>query len=167
MSEDLSVPQWDQVGAYLSWKNKVAFIAYRMAQLSAEPPIPSTELFENGYYIRILKLPKETFVIGRKHLKPHRMVLAQGSAILCAPCGKKILFKAPFEIDTEIGFQSVAFTLEDSIIYTLYKTDSRDPEALEAECFEAADVVLAQGKKISDQFDHYIQLNQSNQKRLN
>ncbi len=159
---ELSVPQWDSIGPYLSWEDRVAFIAYRLSLLPPSAEAPVTEIFENGFYIRVMTIPKGTFIIGRKHLKPHKMVLSKGSAIMCLKNGNKVLFTAPFSIDTEPGFQSVALTLEDTVVYTMYETEEKSFKVLESEAFEAADVVLKQGKVVSDQFDYQNLLKEYN-----
>jgi hypothetical protein len=157
---DLEIPQWDGIAPYLSWEDKVAYIAYKLSLLPPSAPTPVYEVFENGFYIRVMTIPAKTLFVGRKHLVGHEVTLVKGSCIYCAPDGLKYLIKAPFTMQSPPGFYAVFFSLEDMIAYTAHAnpTDSRDGEALEAEAFEHPEIVLKQGKRIAYELDYQTRL---------
>jgi SET domain len=151
---DLAVKGWDD-NPYLSWEDKVAFMAYKLGQMrGAETPIH--EVFENGFYIRVMTVPKDVLFIGRKHLVGHEVTLVKGSCIYCAPDGLKYLIKAPFTMQSPPGFYAVFLSLEDMIAYTKHPNpeESRDGKALEAKAFEPPEVVLRRGRVVSARLDY-------------
>jgi len=157
---DLVVREWDDVSPYLSWEDKVAFIAYKLSLLPPSAETPVQEIFENGFYIRVITIPKDVLFIGRKHLIGHEVTLVKGSCIYCAPDGLKYLIKAPFTMQSTPGFSVVCLSLEDMIAYTKHPnpTDSRNGKALEGEAFEPVEAVLKRGKRIAYELDYQARL---------
>lgn len=157
---DLAVKDWDGISPYLSWEDKVAFIAYTLSRAPPSAETPVYEIFENGFYIRVMTIPKDVLFVGRKHLVGHEVTLVKGSCIHCAPDGLKYLIKAPFTMQSPPGFYTVFLSLEDMIAYTKHAnpTDSRDSKALEAAAFEPAEVVLKRGKRIAYELDYQARL---------
>jgi hypothetical protein len=153
---DLAVRDWDYVAPYLSWDDKVAFMAYKLSRLQPTAETPVHELFENGFYIRVMTIPKDVLFVGRKHLVGHEVTLVKGSCIYCAPNGLKYHVKAPFSMQSTPGLHMVLLSLENMIAYTKHPnpTDSRDGKALEAKAFEPSDVVLRRGRVISARIDY-------------
>jgi hypothetical protein len=144
----------------LSWDDKVALIAYKLSRLPPSAEAPVHELFENGFYIRVMTIPKDVLFVGRKHLVGHEVTLAKGSCIHCAPDGLKYLIKAPFTMQSPPGFQVVCLSLEDMIAYTKHPnpSDSRDGKALEDAAFEPVGAVLRRGKSIAYELDYQARL---------
>src|ERR1700761_5635862 len=136
------VPAWDRLPE-LSWKNKVALLAYEFGKLE-QTSCPVEHIFEDKTYIREMRIPKDTLFIGREHIHGHEVQLIEGEAVLVTPDGK-FYFKAPAAIRTTPGMHAVAYTITDVVSRTIHpnESNSTDHEALEATIFEPAEKLLA------------------------
>jgi hypothetical protein len=145
------VPAWDALPA-LSWKNKVAVLAYEFGKLE-QTSCPVEHIFDvDKVYIREMKIPKDTLFIGREHINGHEVQLTEGEAVLVTPEGK-FYFKAPAAIKTTSGMHAVAYTITDIVARTIHpnESNSTDFEALEASIFEPAEKLLALGEQVTNQ----------------
>jgi hypothetical protein len=144
----VEIPEWDGLAPYLNWEDKVAYLAWMLSKLpQAETPVK--ELWENGFYFRVMTIPKGTLFIGRRHLLGHEVTLTKGSCIHIQPDGQRYLIKAPFTMISNPGFYVVCYALEDMVAYTAH------PEGVtEAEAFEDSKVMLDRGRQIESKLSH-------------
>jgi hypothetical protein len=145
----LQVPTWDNLPA-LTWKNKVALLAHEFQKLE-QTSCPVEHIFEDGKYIREMRIPKDTLFIGREHIHGHAVQLVDGEAVLITPDGKHY-FKGFSEIHTNPGAHAVAYILTDVVCRTVHPNpdNSRDVEALEAAAFEPAEKLFALGRQVKE-----------------
>ena len=132
------VPQWDQLPEHLSWNEKVAYLAYQF-QTMAQTDCPLMHRFEQGLYIREMRIPADTLFIGRIHRHGHVCQLLEGDVMLIHRDGIREGFHAPSQILTQPGYQMVAYALTDVRAQTVHPnpTDERDIEKLTADIFES------------------------------
>src|SRR5713226_7262737 len=95
------IPQWDQVPARLSWKEKVAYVAYQLS-LMPQSPTPVEHIFATGVYIREMRILAGTLFVGRAHRFGHICQLVEGSVILINENGK-VRLDAPAQVTTVPG----------------------------------------------------------------
>jgi len=147
MQNDL-IPAWDNLPA-LPWLDKVSYLTHLLLK-GEQIESPVTHVFEDGNYIRELKLPKGALLTGREHLLGHEMQLTEGSVIVAAPDGK-FEFHAPASLHTKPGFHAVVYCLTDITARTVHPNpeDCRDVDALEAKWFGKAEDVIARGAQVA------------------
>lgn len=155
MNETNPVPNWDSLPPKLSWKDKVAYMAYALSLLPQREG-PLEHLFPPGVYIREMRIPAGTLVISRIHLLGHIVQLTLGEVVLVTPQGRFNL-KGPVQVHTNPGDQLVCYTVTDILVRTIHPnvTESRDIELLEKGIFGDPQVVLEMGKKL---FEHYLEV---------
>jgi hypothetical protein len=144
----LEVPQWDGLTPYLDFEDKVALMAWTLSKLP-QAPTPVQEIHENGFYLRVMTIPKGAIFVGRKHLLGHEVTLTKGSCIHIQPDGQKYFIKAPFTMMSKPGFYVVCYALEDLVAFTAHAEG-----VTEADAFESAEVMLERGKAIAARLDY-------------
>ena len=146
------IPAWDCLPA-MPWKDKVSYLTHQLLQ-GPQIDAPVTHMFENGQYIRELKLPQGTLLTGREHLLGHEMQLLEGSVIVAAPEGK-FRFDAFATMHTKPGFHAVVFCLTDITARTVHPNldGCRDIDALEAKWFGKGEDVIARGAQLALQLE--------------
>ncbi len=144
----LEVPQWDGLAPYLDFEDKVAFLAWTLSKLP-QAPTPVQEIYENGFYLRVMTIPKGAIFVGRKHLLGHEVTLTKGSCIHIQPDGQKYFIKAPFTMMSQPGFYVVCYALEDLVAFTAHAEG-----VTEADAFEPAEVMLERGKRVESKLLH-------------
>lgn len=129
------IPAWDQLPE-LSWKEKIAYLTYQFLTMG-QTECPVTHQFEQGLYIRDMRIPAGTLFIGRAHRHGHVCQLLEGSVIHIGEFGRTPL-KAPFEMMSIPGYHMVLFAVTDVVGRTVHPNlaDSRDTDALERDIFE-------------------------------
>lgn len=132
----------------LTWSQKLAVLTYRFLEES-QYECPVTHLFEKGWYVREMTIPKGTFFIGRPHVQGHRVDLISGT-VLHFEEGHKAVRTAPYSQMTSPGYQTVFLTMT-PVVGRTYHPDSgeRDLDRLEAELFVPIETVKALGAEIS------------------
>lgn len=146
----VTVPVWDEIPEELSWKDKVALLAYALSRGPQAEVDPVKHMFVNGNYIREMKAPKGSLIAGREHRFGHEMQLLEGEALLIAPDGK-FRFQAPATMHTKPGFYAVAYALTDIVVRTIHPDaeDCRDVAFLEDAWFGQAAPMLERGREIA------------------
>lgn len=141
------IPAWDSLPE-MSWKDKVSYLTHLSLQ-TEQLPAPLAHLFEDGSYVREMRLPKGALLTGREHLLGHEMQLLEGSVIVAAPDGK-FEFDAPATMHTKPGFHAVVYALTDIVARSIHPNPegSRDIDALEAKWFGTSEDVIARGAEI-------------------
>jgi len=142
------VPVWDQ-HPQLSWSDKVALLTYKFMQLE-QTGTGLEHIFEEGKYIREVKIPAGTLIVGRIHKVGHITQLLEGSVLLIGPDGFRMGVQAPYEIKTGPGFQMVCFTLSNIVARTVHPNpdDLRDIDILETQIFESPVELIRRGEQI-------------------
>lgn len=133
----------------LTWAEKLAYLTHEFSKLP-QTSCPLEHRFEPGLYVRVLRMPRDTLVIGGIHKLGHRCRLLSGSLILIGEHGRRII-EAPHSICTTPGAQLACYAVTDCVAETLHpnETECRDIEALEREIFEPATVLIERGRDIS------------------
>lgn len=138
---------WNQLPQQLTWKEKAAYLAWRVSQLP-QASMPVKHLFEDGRYIREMSIPGQTVFLGRVHRQGHTLELLEGEVILCLPTGQ-VHKRAGDRMQTCPGFVAVVFTLTDVRVRSLHPdTGERDIAVLEESLVESADALLELGASI-------------------
>jgi hypothetical protein len=147
-TEKVLIPVWDQY-PQLNWNEKVALLTHRFMQLD-QVETGIQHLFEDHDYIREVRIPAGTLIVGRVHKLGHEMQLVEGTVLLIGPDGFRVGKQAPDSVQTGPGFQCVCFTLSNVIARTVHPNpnDSRDIAALEAEIFESPESLLELGSQV-------------------
>lgn len=141
------VPQWDQLPD-LNWKEKVAYLTYEFLK-APQIGCPVEHLFEDGNYIREMRIPAGTLFLGRAHRHGHQCQLVSGVAIQITPEGKRI-GEAPITMMTTPGYHMVLYSVTDVVGRTIHPNpeDSRDTEWLERDIFESVESLQALGAEL-------------------
>lgn len=146
------VPQWDQLPDHLTWQEKVAYLNHQFLTME-QTECPVTHRFEQGLYIREMRIPKSTLLIGRVHRHGHVCQLLEGDVILIHREGVREGFHAPSQILTKPGYQMVLYSETDVIAQTVHPnyTDERDISKLESDIFESVESVQKLGERLHAQ----------------
>lgn len=146
MQENLPIVVWDQAPPALSWEQKIEYLAHQFMQLPQQET-PVEHSFEAGWYIRTMKIPADTFFLGRRHTLGHEVILAAGEVVQITPSGNHHLV-APSTIHSTPGFHAVFYAITDVIGITRHPnpTESRDTLALENAYFEPAELMAERGR---------------------
>lgn len=155
--QQLTVPQWDQVPGKLSWKEKVAYLAYQLSLLK-QGEAPVEHIFAPGVYIREMTIPKGMLFVGRGHRYGHCCQLVSGSIIWITPI-VEVQMDAPVQVNTEPGYQMVLYTLTEVRARTLHPNvaECRDTAGMENDIFEPAGPVIEHGKRIHDYRQMFVE----------
>lgn len=147
----MQIALWDQTPPQLQWEEKIALLAHRFMQLEQQETALEHR-FEPGWYIRLIRIPKDTFFIGRKHNVGHGVKLLEGEVVYVTPKGK-FEVQAPFGLETLPGFHAVFYAITDVVGESWHRnpTESRDIAALELEAFEPAQALFERGRRIEEQ----------------
>jgi hypothetical protein len=146
--EKLVIPQLDSLPS-LTWPEKLAYLAHAFSKME-QRNCPLEHRFESGLYIRVLRMPKDTLIIGGIHKLGHRCRLLSGSLVLIGEHAR-VRIEAPHSICTVPGSQLACYTLTDCVAETVHPNEGecRDIEALEREIFEPAAPLIERGRDIS------------------
>lgn len=149
----MDVEQWDKVPEVLTWKEKVAYVAYQVS-LMPQNETPVEHIFAPGVYIREMRIPAGTLFVGRGHFYGHTCQLVSGSLILISPNGK-VRLDAPLQVNTTPGYHMVVYTITDVLARTIHPNvaECRDVAGMTADIFESAEEVLKLGQQL-----HYRQM---------
>lgn len=130
------IPQSDQL-PQLPWSQAIELCAQKLLTME-QTECKLTHLFEGSLYIREIRIPAETYFIGRIHKEGHVCQLLEGSLVLIHAPGVHECFSAPSEIVTLPGYQMALYTVTDCVARTLHPNprQERDPVLLETQFFE-------------------------------
>jgi hypothetical protein len=146
------VPVIDTLPA-LSWKEKLAYLTYEFLKLE-QTECPIKHIFENGNYIREMRIPAGTLFIGRAHRFGHECQLISGEVVHITP-ESRTLIKAPFRMHTIPGYHMVFQALTDIVGRTIHPNPVGivDTEELEKQIFEPVENLRLLGEQISIQVE--------------
>lgn len=114
----------------LSFPDQVALIVEHMRGLP-QTECPVTHRFAPGVYIREIKMPADTIVIGKVHKTEHFNILIRGSCIIVHDNGVREELRAPYTFVSKPEVQKVLYITEDMIWQTVHVTDETNLQRLE------------------------------------
>ena len=131
----------------LTWEEKLAYLTFKFLK-EDQTGCPLVHLFEDGHYIREMRIPAETLFIGRPHVFGHRVDLVEGK-ILHIEEHQKVVRYAPFSVHTVPGYQAVFYTMSDIVGRTYHPDDGeRDTDVLENRYFEPVEKLKTLGAQV-------------------
>lgn len=144
----MDIIQWDQVPEHLTWKEKVAYVAFQISLLP-QVAAPVEHIFAPGVYIREMQIPAGMLFVGRAHRYGHICQLVKGSIVMITPNGK-IRLDAPAQVNTVPGYHMVLYSVTDVVGRTIHPNvaECTDVEGMERDIFESAEELLALGKSL-------------------
>lgn len=92
--------------------------------------VPVQHEFMEGVYMRTVKMPAGTFVIGKIHKQEHVAIISQGSASVLTEHGI-LEIKAPFIFKSPPGSRRALRIHEDMVWTTVHRCDHKDLEQVE------------------------------------
>jgi hypothetical protein len=134
------MPTLNDCSVSKSWRSKLLALGYEFRQMP-QVECPVEHLFENGNYIREMRIPAGALFIGRIHRHGHEVQLISGRLIHRTPQGYFEL-EGPLGVRTQPGDQMVAYMLTDVVARSIHPCgEERDVETLANEWFEPIDVM--------------------------
>lgn len=103
---------------------------------------PVVHTFAPGVYLREVRLPAGSLVVGHCHRHAHLNVMMEGRALLIGDDGHANEVCAPYQVITPPG-RKVAQILEPTVWVNVYATDERDVETLESMLFDKSEAFTA------------------------
>lgn len=137
----------------LTWEEKLAYLSYRFAE-GEQKKCPLYHIFEDGLYIREIRIPAGTLYVGRPHLLGSRVVLLEGKVLWIREDTKQVM-EAPAETQTIPGFQMVGLSLSDVVARTFHPNgdECKDVDKLEARIFGSIEERMALGKSVFEKVE--------------
>lgn len=89
-----------------------------------------THLFAPGVYLRMIKVPPGTLILGHEHKTEYFNIVLSGEASVLMN-GKIEDVKAPCIIKSGVGIQKLAYVTKEMIWVTVHPTDETDIEKIE------------------------------------
>lgn len=116
---------------------------------------PITHRFAPGIYIREVRMPAGSYVIGHHHTTDHLNIMLSGHLTILNEDGTKTDLKAPQTFIAPSG-RKIAYIHEDVIWQNVFATDERDVETLEAMFLDKSEAWLEAQKfnQMLLSFDH-------------
>jgi hypothetical protein len=116
---------------------------------------PITHRFAPGIYIREVKMPAGSYVIGHHHKTPHLNIMLSGRLTIINDDGSKTEMSAPQTFIANTG-RKIAYIHEDVIWQNVFATEERDVSKLEDMFLEKSDAWLEAQKfnQMLLSFDH-------------
>lgn len=116
---------------------------------------PITHRFAPGIYIREVRMPAGSYVIGHHHTTDHLNIMLSGHLTILNEDGTKTDLKAPQTFIAPSG-RKIAYIHEDVIWQNVFATNERDVETLEAMFLDKSEAWLEAQKfnQMLLSFDH-------------
>jgi len=93
---------------------------------------PVTHNFAPGVYVRELFIPKDSWIMGKRHRNETLNILLKGSLALYMGEGVPAkVIKAPLIFNSNPGAKKFAYALEDTIFLNVHPTEETDVEKIE------------------------------------
>ena len=140
---------------------KLAFTESDVQRLEAafldlpQADCPITHRFADGIYIREVRMPAGSYVIGHHHKTDHLNIMLTGHLTILNEDGTKTDLHAPQTFIAPAG-RKIAYIHEDVIWQNVFATEERDVEMLEAMFLDKSEAWL-EAKKFNQMllsFDH-------------
>lgn len=87
----------------------------------------------DGQYVREMRIPKDTYLVGKMHKTRHLNILTTGKMTVWTVHGRLDLCadKGPIIYETPAGVKKVGYAHENSVWLTIHPTDEVDQDRLE------------------------------------
>lgn len=102
---------------------------------------PVLHHFGPGVYIREVRMPAGSLILGHRHKNAHTNILVSGRLKFLNEGGEVIELAAPAVITSNPG-RKLAYILEDTVWQNVYATEERDVEKLEEMLLDKSDAWL-------------------------
>ena len=89
-----------------------------------------THRFCNGVYLRQMKIPKDTAVIGKINKTAHSVILSKGVLSIKTQNSEELIV-APHTFISKVGDQRAVVAITDVVITTIHPTTETDIDVLE------------------------------------
>lgn len=135
----------------LTWKEKIAYLAWVFKSMDKEAPTYLSHIFKNGSYIRDLHIPRDTLFIGREHIHGHMLHLLDGE-VYTFHARSRLHHVAYDRMQTMPGMQVIAYTLTDIHVRGYFENpdNCQDVETLENRFAVPAETTIALGAEINN-----------------
>lgn len=115
--------------AVMEFDQKVEMVESEMLKMP-QVECPVEHHFGPGLYIREVRLPAGSAVIGHHHKTEHLNTLVQGRLLIINPDGSRTVLSAPYTFVAKPG-RKVVYTLEDVVFHNIFATDETNIDILE------------------------------------
>ena len=132
----------------MDWKYKVAYLAHKLHEM-AQAECPVEHIMQGDEYIRQIRVPAGSVVIGRVHIHGHLVQLLEGTVLNVTEEGRQEI-TGPYEFVSAPGYQVVCVAVTDIVARTVHKNPDgvTDWKVLEARDFVPAEATLERGKMV-------------------
>jgi|TARA_Y100000310_G_C20546154_1_gene745669 quercetin dioxygenase-like cupin family protein len=129
-AQQLSIYSWD----VLSVEDRRAKILELEAYSKTQPQVelPPIELFGNGLYLRALKIPKNTVLVGEIHLQETMNIVMYGEIVVATDEGVKTIYGGDI-FNSPAGTKRAGVALEDTYWLVIHATESTDIDKIKEE----------------------------------
>lgn len=102
--------------------------------------IPTQHIFAGGVYIRQITIPKDAFLIGKRHRYKTCDIMLSGSMVLYNGFGKEpIKITAPIITESPAFKKKMGYAYEETVWLNAFPTDSTDIDGIERDIFISED----------------------------
>ncbi len=108
---------------------------------------PVLHHFGPGVYIREVRMPANSLILGHKHRNAHTNILVQGRLKFLNEGGEVVELVAPAVLTSNPG-RKLAYIIEDTIWQNVYATDEQDVEKLETALLDKSSAWLEHKDRI-------------------
>jgi len=116
-----------------------------MALTAEHRETPVEHEFCDGMYIRRMRIPKDTLIVGKIHRLPCINVLQSGDLSVLTEVGSSRLGPG-FMARSPAGMQKLGFAHQESVFVNIFRTDELDIETIEKQiACESYDLVNVNG----------------------
>ena len=96
--------------------------------------MPVTHNFAEGVYVRELLIPKDSWIMGKRHRYETCNILLKGKLSLYMGSGVPAkTIEAPMIFNSKPGTKKFAYAHEDTIFLNIHPTSEKDPDKIEQE----------------------------------
>lgn len=108
---------------------------------------PVLHHFGPGVYIREVRMPAGSLILGHRHKNAHTNILVQGRLKFLNEGGEVVELVAPAVLTSNPG-RKLAYIIEDTVWQNVYATEEKDVEKLEAVLLDKSDAWLEHKDRI-------------------
>ncbi len=111
---------------------------YELQSAIATSGLPDAECplqhsFIDGVYVRTIRIPAGTVLVGKIHKHSHANILSQGEVVVFTENGGREHLKGPLTMTSPAGCKRAVLALTDATWTTIHRTDSTDLAEIERE----------------------------------
>ena len=95
-----------------------------------EQAYPLEHYFSDGVYCRVISIPANNFIVGKKHITNHLNVLLSGIMLMHID-GETKEIMAPFIFEAYAGSVKALITMTDCKVMNIHPTDKKNVDDIE------------------------------------